>query len=180
MIVFAVGPSSHRVPAAEREAMLAAPGFGQVFPDHMITLRWSADRGWQDGRLEASGLFTFAPATMVFHYAQEFFEGLKAYRHDTGSITMFRPDANAARFNRSARRMAMPELPEETFVRALELLVGQDRDWVPAGQGHSLYLRPFRIPTQRAPGVNHPSREYLFCVIASPAAPYFSVGGQHG
>jgi branched-chain amino acid aminotransferase len=113
---------------------------------------------------------------MVSHYSQEFFEGLKAYRHDDGSIAMFRPDANAARFNRSARRMAMPELPEETFVRALELLVAQDRAWVPPGEGNSLYLRPFLIATQRGLGVNHPSSEYLFCVIASPAGSYFSGG----
>src|SRR5580658_7347031 len=177
MIDFEVRPSSHPVPAAEREATLAAPGFGQVFTDHMITLRWSAERGWHDGRLEPYGPFTFDPATMVFHYAQEFFEGLKAYRQENGSITMFRPDANAARFNRSARRMAMPELPEETFVRALELLVGQDRDWVPGGEGNSLYLRPFLIATQRGLGVNHPSSEYLFCVIASPAASYFGGTG---
>jgi branched-chain amino acid aminotransferase len=116
---------------------------------------------------------------MVFHYAQEFFEGLKAYRQESGSITLFRPDANAARFNRSAQRMAMPELPEETFIRALELLVTQDRDWVPAGEGNSLYLRPFLIATQRGLGVNHPSSEYLFCVIASPAASYFG-GGDKG
>ena len=173
MIDFDIRPSGHPVPDAERQAILAAPGFGQVFTDHMITLRWSADRGWHDGRLEPYGPFTFDPATMVFHYAQEFFEGLKAYRQDSGSITLFRPEANAARFNRSARRMAMPELPEETFVRALELLVGQDRNWVPAGEGNSLYLRPFLIATQRGLGVNHPSAEYLFCVIASPAAAYF-------
>ena len=142
----------------------------------MITLRWSAERGWHDGRLEPYGPFTLDPATAVFHYAQEFFEGLKAYRQDDGSITMFRPEANAARFNRSAVRMAMPELPEETFVRALELLVAQDRDWVPPGEGYSLYLRPFMIATQRGLGVNHPSNEYLFCVIASPAASYFSGG----
>src|SRR3984957_5006066 len=186
MIDFDVRPASHPMAAArpatppwaaaEREAVLAAPGFGQVFTDHMITLRWSADQGWHDGRLEPYGPFTFDPATMVFHYAQEFFEGLKAYRPDSGSIAMFRPDANAARFNRSARRMAMPELPEDTFVRALELLVGQDRDWVPAGEGNSLSLRPFLIATQRGLGVNHPSSEYLFCVIASPAASYFSGG----
>ena len=177
MIDFEIRPSSHPVPAAEREALLAAPGFGQVFTDHMITLRWSAGRGWHDGRLEPYGPFTFDPATMVFHYAQEFFEGLKAYRQDSGSITLFRPDANAARFNRSARRMAMPELPEDTFVRALELLVTQDRDWVPGGEGNSLYLRPFLIATQRGLGVNHPSSEYLFCVIASPAASYFGGTG---
>src|SRR5277367_727879 len=176
MIDFEVRPASHPVPAAEREALLAAPGFGQVFTDHMITLRWSAGRGWHDGRLEPYGPFTFDPATMVFHYAQEFFEGLKAYRQENGSITLFRPDANAARFNGSARRMAMPELPEETFVRALELLVAQDRDWVPSGEGYSLYLRPFMIATQRGLGVNHPSNEYLFCVIASPAASYFGAG----
>jgi branched-chain amino acid aminotransferase len=176
MIDFDIRPSEGPVPDAEREAILAAPGFGQVFTDHMVTLRWSAERGWHDGRLEPYGPFSFDPATMVFHYAQEFFEGLKAYRQDDGSITMFRPDANAARFNRSARRMAMPELPEETFVRALELLVTQDRGWVPAGEGNSLYLRPFLIATQRGLGVNHPSSEYLFCVIASPAASYFQGG----
>jgi branched-chain amino acid aminotransferase len=178
MIDFDIRPSAHPVPAADREAVLAAPGFGQVFTDHMITLRWSAERGWYDGRLEAYGPFTLDPATTVFHYSQEFFEGLKAYRQDNGSITMFRPDANAARFNRSAARMAMPELPEETFVRALELLVTQDRDWVPSGEGNSLYLRPFMIATQRGLGVNHPSNEYLFCVIASPAASYFGGTGQ--
>ena len=144
MIDFDIRPSGHPVTGTEREAILAAPGFGQVFTDHMITLRWSAERGWYDGRLEPYGPFTFDPATMVFHYAQEFFEGLKAYRQPSGSITLFRPDANAARFNRSARRMAMPELPEETFVRALELLVAQDRDWVPGGEGNSclLYTSP--------------------------------------
>ena len=179
MIDFEIRPSGHPLPDAEREAVLASPGFGRVFTDHMITLRWSAERGWHDGRLEPYGPFTFDPATMVFHYAQEFFEGLKAYRQESGSITLFRPDANAARFNRSARRMAMPELPEETFIRALELLVTQDRDWVPAGEGNSLYLRPFLIATQRGLGVNHPSSEYLFCVIASPAASYFA-GGASG
>src|SRR5579859_2172194 len=178
MIDFEIRPSTHPMPAAERDAVLKAPGFGKVFTDHMITLRWSADKGWHDGRLEPYGPFTFDPATMVFHYSQEFFEGLKAYRQDNGSIALFRPEANAARFNRTAQRMAMPELPEETFIRALELLVGQDRDWVPSGEGNSLYLRPFMIATQRGLGVNHPSSEYLFCVIASPAAAYFGGTGQ--
>jgi branched-chain amino acid aminotransferase len=172
-IDFEILPSQSRVSAAERERLLAAPGFGQVFTDHMITLRWSAGRGWHDGRLEPYGPFTLDPATAVFHYAQEIFEGLKAYRQESGSIAMFRPLANAARFRAGARRMAMPELPEETFVRALELLVAQDRDWIPSGEGNSLYLRPFMIALQRGLGVNHPSGQYLFCVIASPAASYF-------
>jgi branched-chain amino acid aminotransferase len=176
MIDFDIRPTDHPVRDTEREEKLQAPGFGQLFTDHMITLRWTAERGWHDGRLEPYGPFTLDPATAVLHYSQEFFEGLKAYRQDNGSITMFRPDANAARFNSTARRMAMPELPPETFIRALELLVAQDREWVPGGEGNSLYLRPFMIATQRGLGVNHPSSEYLFCVIASPAASYFASG----
>jgi branched-chain amino acid aminotransferase len=175
-IAFDLRPSDHPVPEAERERLLAAPGFGVVFTDHMVTLRWTREAGWHDGRLEPYGPFTLDPATAVFHYAQEFFEGLKAYRQESGSIVMFRPEANAARFNGSARRMAMPELPEDTFVRALELLVTQDREWVPVGEGNSLYLRPFTIATQRGLGVNQPSSSYLFSVIASPAASYFSGG----
>jgi branched-chain amino acid aminotransferase len=172
-IDFEIRPSQTRVPAAERERILADPGFGQVFTDHMITLRWSAERGWHDGKLEPYGPFALDPATSVFHYGQELFEGLKAYRQASGSVVMFRPQANAARFNAGARRMAMPELPEETFLRALDLLVTQDREWIPEGEGNSLYLRPFMIATQRGLGVNHPSSSYLFCVIASPAGAYF-------
>lgn len=178
MIDFEIRPASRPVPAQERQAILAAPGFGQVFTDHMITLRWSADSGWHDGRLEPYGPFTLDPATSIFHYGQEFFEGMKAYRQDGGSIALFRPEANAARFNRSAQRMAMPELPEETFIRALELLVTQDCAWVPAGAGESLYLRPFMIATQRGLGFTHPSDSYLFCVIASPVTAYFGGGAK--
>ena len=176
MIEFDIRPSARCLSETEREEKLHDPGFGRGFTDHMVTIRWRADKGWHDARLEPYGPFTLDPATSVFHYAQEFFEGLKAYRQENGAIALFRPDANAARFNSSARRMAMPELPEETFLRALELLVGQDRDWVPYGEGNSLYLRPFMIATQRGLGVNHPSSEYLFCVIASPAASYFAGG----
>jgi len=178
MIDFDIRPAGQPIATQEREAILAAPGFGQVFTDHMITLRWSAGSGWHDGRLEPYGPFTLDPATSVFHYGQEFFEGMKAYRQDGGSIALFRPEANAARFNRSARRMAMPELPEATFIRALEILVAQDRDWVPSGFGNSLYLRPFMIATQRGLGFTHPSNSYLFCVIASPATAYFGGGAK--
>ena len=175
-ISFDVHVSDHPVPAAERAAILAAPKFGSVFTDHMITLRWEAGRGWHDGRLEPYGPFTLDPATSVFHYAQEIFEGLKAYRQSSGAIVAFRPQANAARFNNSARRMAMPGLPEDAFVRAIEMLVSQDREWVPSGEGRSLYLRPFMIATQRGLGINQPSQEYLFSLIASPAASYFTGG----
>jgi len=175
-IDFALNPSSDPVPAAERERRLVDPGFGKIFTDNMVTIRWTADRGWHDGKLEPYGPLTLDPATQVFHYAQEIFEGLKAYRQASGPIVAFRPQANAARFNRSAHRMAMPELPESAFVRAIELLVSQDRDWVPAEEGHSLYLRPFMIATHPGLGVNQPSATYVFVLIASPAGSYFSGG----
>ncbi|MEW9534094.1 branched-chain amino acid aminotransferase [Microbispora sp. NPDC049125] len=162
--------------AAERERVLASPGFGQIFTDHMISIDWAEGRGWHDARLEPYGPLVLDPATAVFHYAQELFEGLKAYRQVNGSIVTFRPYANAARFNASALRMAMPELPQETFVESLELLVQSDRDWVPTTEGHSLYLRPFMIATQAGLGVNHPSSSYRYMVIASPAASYFTGG----
>jgi branched-chain amino acid aminotransferase len=178
MVDFEVRPCVAPVPEAEREEMLRSPGFGQVFTDHMITLRWSAGGGWHDGSLEPYGPLALDPATSVFHYAQEFFEGMKAYRQDNGSIALFRPEENAARFNSSARRLAMPEIPAETFIRALELLVTQDREWVPAGMGNSLYLRPFMIATQRGLGFTLPAHSYLFCVIASPVSAYFGGGAR--
>jgi branched-chain amino acid aminotransferase len=175
-IDFALRPASDPAPAAERERLLADPGFGQVFTDNMVTIQWSVARGWHDARVEAYGPLTLDPATAVFHYAQEIFEGLKAYRQASGPIVAFRPQANAARFNRTAVRMAMPELPETAFVRAIELLVTQDREWVSAEEGHSLYLRPFMIATHRGLGVNKPSPSCLFVLIASPVASYFGGG----
>jgi len=177
-ITFALHPSAMPVSDAERGRLLAAPGFGQIFTDHMVTIRWTSERGWHDGQLEPYGPLTLDPATAVFHYGQEIFEGLKAYRQAAGPIVTFRPEANAARFRGSAVRMAMPELPAETFVRAVELLVTHDRNWVPTAAGHSLYLRPFMIATSAGLGVNHPSQSYLFAVIASPAGPYFTGGVQ--
>jgi branched-chain amino acid aminotransferase len=175
-IEFEVTASVRPVPAADRAAILAEPKFGSVFTDHMVTIRWSAAQGWHDARVGPYGHLMLDPATSVLHYAQEVFEGLKAYRQAGGSVAAFRPQANAARFASSAGRLAMPSLPEDAFVRALELLVAQDREWVPTGEGQSLYLRPFMIATQVGLGINHPSHEYLFAVIASPAGSYFASG----
>jgi branched-chain amino acid aminotransferase len=172
-ISFEIMATSTPVPAAERERLMAEPGFGTVFTDHMCTIRWSEQRGWHDARLEPYGQLVLDPAAAVLHYGQEIFEGLKAYTQASGKIAAFRPQANAARFSRSAVRLAMPPLPPAAFVTALEVLVSQDRAWVPTREGHSLYLRPFMIATQRGLGVNRPSSSYLFTVIASPSAGYF-------
>ncbi|MFI7609810.1 branched-chain amino acid aminotransferase [Nonomuraea terrae] len=173
---FDVQLSDHARTAAEREQVMANPVFGKVFTDHMISIDFTEGRGWHDARLMPYGPLALEPATSVFHYGQEIFEGMKAYRQSGGSIVTFRPYANAARFNRSAVRLAMPELPEETFVESLELLVQTEREWVPTPEGHSLYLRPFMIATQPGLGVNYPSKTYKYMVIASPAASYFAGG----
>jgi branched-chain amino acid aminotransferase len=172
-LVFEIRASRNTVPADARAQLLADPGFGRVFTDHMATIRWSEGDGWHDASIEPYGPISLDPAAQVFHYGQEIFEGLKAYAQADHSVAAFRPHANAARFNRSAARMAMPELPEPVFVRAIELLVQQDRDWIPTAEGHSLYLRPFAIATKVGLGVNHPSSDYLFTLIASPVAGYF-------
>ncbi|MFI8370905.1 branched-chain amino acid aminotransferase [Streptomyces sp. NPDC085466] len=169
-------PSSSPLSTAEREAILANPGFGRHFTDHMVTIRWTEGRGWHDGQLVPYGPLSLDPATSVLHYAQEIFEGLKAYRRPDGSVASFRPDANARRFQYSARRLGMPELPVETFVEACDALVRQDQAWVPPHGGEeSLYLRPFMIATEVGLGVR-PANEYLFVVIASPAGAYFPDG----
>jgi branched-chain amino acid aminotransferase len=166
--------SSNLVPAEERRRLLAAPGFGRVFTDHMVTVAWHRDRGWHDGRLLPYGPIPLDPATAVLHYAQQVFEGLKAYRQASGAIVAFRPQANAARLNRSAARMAMPGFPETAFVDAIDTLVTQDREWVPAAPGHSLYLRPYMIATEKGLAGGQPSSSYLFVLIASPAGPYIA------
>jgi branched-chain amino acid aminotransferase len=176
MVEFDLRPTRDPRPARERAELLAAPGFGRVFTDHMVTMRWTGESGWHDARLEPYGPFPIYPATSVLHYGQEIFEGMKAYRHEDGSVALFRPERNAARFNASARRMAMPEIPEELFLEAVELLVRQDREWVPAGVGKSLYLRPMMIATDHGLGFTQPSDGYLFCVLASPAIAYFGDG----
>ena len=162
--------------ASEREEILANPGFGKYFTDHMVRIDWSADKGWHDARLEAYGPISFNPAVSVLHYGQSIFEGLKAYRMSDGSIVTFRPQQNARRFQRSAKRIAMPELPEEAFLEAIRLLVDADKEWVPpAGGEEALYLRPLMFSTEQTLGV-HPSNSYTFLLIASPAGAYFSGG----
>ncbi|MGW1029695.1 branched-chain amino acid aminotransferase [Streptomyces sp. NPDC002577] len=169
-------PSAHPLSAAEREAILANPGFGRYFTDHMVTIKWTEGRGWHDGQLVPYAPLSIDPANMTLHYAQEIFEGLKAYRQPDGSVATFRPEMNAKRFQASARRLAMPELPVETFIEACDVLVQQDKAWVPAHGGEeSLYLRPFMIATEVGLGVR-PANEYLFLVIASPAGAYFPGG----
>ncbi|WP_329174311.1 branched-chain amino acid aminotransferase [Streptomyces sp. NBC_01477] len=170
-------PSAHPLSATERDAILAAPGFGRSFTDHMVTIKWTEGRGWHDAQLVPYAPLSIDPANMTLHYAQTIFEGLKAYRQPDGGVATFRPEANAERFRASARRLAMPELPVETFVEACDVLVRQDKAWVPTEGEASLYLRPFMIATEVGLGVR-PANEYLFLVIASPAGAYFSGGVQ--
>ncbi|MEF3116516.1 branched-chain amino acid aminotransferase [Streptomyces chrestomyceticus] len=168
-------PSSHPLSDAERERALASPGFGRYFTDHMVTIKWTEGRGWHDAQLVPYAPLSMDPANMTLHYAQTIFEGLKAYRQPDGTVATFRPDANARRFQASARRLGMPELPVETFVAACDALVKQDKDWVPTNAEESLYLRPFMIASEVGLGVR-PANEYLFIVIASPAGAYFTGG----
>ncbi|MGW0916083.1 branched-chain amino acid aminotransferase [Streptomyces sp. NPDC002784] len=171
-------PSASPLADAERAAILANPGFGRHFTDHMVTIKWTEGRGWHDGQLVPYAAISLDPASMVLHYAQEIFEGLKAYRQPDGTVATFRPDKNAKRFQESARRLGMPELPVETFIEACDALVTQDVAWVPEHGGEqSLYLRPFMIATEVGLGVK-PANDYLFLVIASPAGAYFPGGVQ--
>jgi branched-chain amino acid aminotransferase len=163
------------VPADRRAEILAEPGFGLHFTDHMFVAEWTPDAGWHDATLRPYGPFSIDPASSVLHYAQEIFEGTKAYRHADRSIWAFRPDANAARFQRSAVRLALPELPTEDFVGAIRALVEIDREWVPGGAEQSLYIRPFMFASEVFLGVR-PAKHVTFAVIASPAGPYFSGG----
>jgi branched-chain amino acid aminotransferase len=172
---FSLTPSTSARAEAERDAILADPGFGKHFTDHMVTIDWTIEEGWHDARVTPYGPLQLDPASSVLHYAQEIFEGLKAYRHADGSIWSFRPEKNARRMQRSARRIALPELSVEDFISSIKQLVAVDRDWVPSGGETSLYLRPFMIANEVFLGVRAANRVSYF-VIASPAGAYFAEG----
>ena len=158
-----------------RAEILANPGFGKFFTDHMFRATWTPADGWHGAAVVPYGPVQLDPAAAVLHYAQEIFEGLKAYRHQDGSVWAFRPEANAQRLARSARRLALPELPAEDFLASIEALVRTDLDWVPGGAEQSLYLRPFMFASEAFLGVR-PAHEITYLVIASPVGSYFSGG----
>jgi branched-chain amino acid aminotransferase len=173
---FTVSRSANPATDAERETILAEPGFGKYFTDHMVSIDYADGQGWHNARVIPYGPIELDPSAIVLHYAQEIFEGLKAYRWADGSIVSFRAESNAARLQSSARRLAIPELPEELFMGSLRQLIAVDNAWVPAAGGEeALYLRPFVIATEPGLGVR-PSKRYRYLLIASPAGAYFKGG----
>ena len=150
-------------------------GFGKIFTDHMFVMNYTEGQGWHDARVVPFQNISLSPAAMVYHYGQEMFEGLKAYKGEDGNVYLFRPDMNAKRTNASNERLVIPQLPEEDFVQAVKAVVDVDRDWVPTEPGTSLYIRPFIIATDEFLGVA-PSKTYLFMVILSPSGAYYESG----
>ena len=167
-----LNPNPNAATDASREAKIAEGGFGKYYTDNMVIAEWSEKTGWGDAELKAYGPLALDPATSVLHYGQEIFEGMKAYVQPDGGVSLFRPDANAARFKRSAERLALPELPVEDFVLTVTALVKQDIKWVPQNVGESLYIRPFMIATEVGLGVR-PSNHATYLVIATPVGAYF-------
>ncbi len=150
-------------------------GFGKIFTDHMFIMNYTEGQGWHDARIVPYENISLSPAAMVFHYGQEMFEGLKAYRGSNGEPRLFRPDMNAKRTNATNERLCIPQLPEEDFVEAVKALVAVDADWIPKAAGTSLYIRPFIIATDDFLGVA-PSKTYMFIVILSPSGAYYASG----
>jgi len=150
-------------------------GFGKLFTDRMLVAEWKADQGWVDARIQPYGPFSMDPACAVLHYAQEIFEGLKAYKWADGRLALFRPEMNARRFNQSGERMCMPAVPEELFLKGIEQLVSLERDWIPTAPETSLYIRPTMIAMDPVLGVK-PSDHYYFYVILSPVGAYYAAG----
>jgi branched-chain amino acid aminotransferase len=169
-------PSPDAVGDERLAEILADPGFGTHFSDHMFLAEWTPEAGWHDARVTAYAPLSLDPATAVLHYAQEIFEGMKAYRHADGSIWTFRPEANGERMMRSSRRLALPELPVADFVASVDAVVQADRRWVPEPDGEkSLYVRPFMFASEAFLGVR-PARHVTYLVITSPAGAYFTKG----
>ena len=150
-------------------------GFGHIFTDHMFVMNYEEGKGWFDPRVVPFDNISLSPASMVFHYGQEMFEGLKAYKGEDGQVYLFRPEMNAQRANASNDRLCIPQIPEEDFVQAVKAVVDVDRDWVPEEAGTSLYIRPFVIATDNFLGVA-PSKTYLFMIILSPSGAYYASG----
>ena len=168
--------SENKLPVAEREAILDAPVFGTKFTDHQVVITWEKDKGWHSASVIPYGPIMMDPAAAVLHYGQEIFEGIKAYRHQDGSIWTFRPDMNAIRLQKSAHRLALPELPAELFIESLRQLIAVDGDWVPQPVNEkTLYIRPFEIAAETFLGVR-PAHRAEYRVIASPVGPYFTGG----
>ncbi|MDO5075971.1 branched-chain amino acid aminotransferase [Corynebacterium sp.] len=175
-LTFTVSETDHPTTPERKAEILANPGFGKYHTDHMVLIDWNVEKGWHDARIVPYQPIELDPAASVLHYGQAVFEGLKAYRHEDGSIQTFRPEQNALRFQRSAERLAMPQLPVADFIEAIRQLVAVDHEWIPAAGGEeSLYVRPFMIATESCLGVR-PASQYVFAVIAGPAGAYFSGG----
>ncbi len=172
---FDIRPSSQVLSAEERAELMKNLGFGKIFTEHMVTIEFEEDIGWKRGALVPYAPIALDPSASVLHYGQAIFEGFKAYRQADGGIATFRPAANAHRFASSARRLAMPELPEELFIAAADLLIRHEAGWVPPAVGESLYLRPLMIATEAALGVR-PAKRYLFLLFGSPSGAYFPKG----
>ena len=150
-------------------------GFGKYFTDHMFLMNYTREQGWHNPRIVPYGPFQLEPSAMVLHYAQEVFEGMKAYRTADGAVQLFRPYENARRMNSSCQRMCIPQVDEELFVEAVRRLVALDADWVPRSEGTSLYIRPFIFATDANLGV-HASHSYLVSIICSPSGSYYAEG----
>ena len=171
-------PHPSPTPDDERTRLIADPGFGTVFTDHMVVIDYDeAKGGWHSASIGPREPIALDPAASVLHYAQEIFEGMKAYRHPDGKLGLFRPEANARRFNDSADRLAMPNLPEEMFLASIRELLSVDGNWFPDVEDGSLYLRPFMIATEAFLGVR-PAKQYKFVLIACPAGGYFKSGAK--
>ncbi len=176
-LTFPVRKNPRAASVDERAELLRDPPWGRVFTDHMFTLRYTRGCGWHDGEIGPHTHFSLQPGAMVLHYAQEVFEGMKAYRQPDGGTALFRPDANARRLKQSAERLAIPPLPENMFVESVRAFARVERDWISAAEGATLYLRPFIFSPEVLMGTK-PSDEFVYSIIACPVGPNFMSSGS--